>query len=116
MQIPIVNGIYTNEKADYRTSYPINMIPVPKAHGIARGYLRPGYGLVSYGDGPGTDRGGINWNDECFRVMGTKLIKILKSGASIEIGEVGGTNTVTFDYSFDLLAIASNENLFYYDF
>lgn len=115
MKIPILNGIYSAKTADYRTSYPINMIPVLKEHGVSESYLRPGYGLSSYGDGPGSDRGAINWNGTCYRVMGTKLIKVLPSGAFLVIDEVGGTNEVTFDYSFDHLGIASNGNLFLYD-
>ena len=115
MQIPILNGVYTAKNSDYRTSYPINMIPVPKEHGVSNSYLRPGYGLATYGDGPGTCRGSINWDGTVYMVMGTKLIKVLSSGAFVEIGEVGGTNVVTFDYSFTHLAIASNENLFLWD-
>jgi hypothetical protein len=115
MQIPILNGIYTDQNADYRTSYPVNMIPVPKQHGISMGYLRPGYGLISYGDGPGTDRGGINWNDVCYRVMGTKLIKIASDGTYTTIGDVGSGGQCSFDYSFDYLAIASGGRLYYYD-
>lgn len=115
MQIPILNGIYTNEDSDFRTSYPRNLVPVPKSQGISQGYLRPGDGLVEFGTGPGIDRGGINWRDDCYRVMGTKLVKIEESGAATTIGEVGGTTQVTLDYSFDFLAIASNNNLFYYD-
>jgi len=34
MQIPILSGVYANQAADFRTSYPRNMIPVPKKTGI----------------------------------------------------------------------------------
>jgi len=115
MQIPILNGIYTDENADFRTSYPRNLIPVPKSQGISQGYLRPADGIIEFGTGPGVDRGGINWNNECFRVMGTKLVKVDFLGNATVIGEVGGNTQVTLDYSFDRLAIASNNNLFYYD-
>jgi hypothetical protein len=113
MQLPILNGIYTDQNADYRTSYPVNMIPVPKQTGISMGYLRPGYGLISYGDGPGTDRGGINWNDVCYRVMGAKLIKIASDGTYTTIGDVGSGGECSLDYSFDYLAIASGGRLYY---
>ena len=76
MQIPILNGIYTDEASDFRTSYPRNLIPVPKSQGISQGYLRPADGIVEFGDGPGLDRGGINWDNVCYRVMGTKLVSI----------------------------------------
>ena len=49
MQIPILNGIYTDNGPDLRTSYPVNMVPVPKNSGISSGFLRPGDGIVANG-------------------------------------------------------------------
>lgn len=117
MQIPILNGIYTDNGPDLRTSYPVNMVPVPKQSGISNGFLRPGDGIVANGSGPGVDRGGVNWNGICYRVMGTKLVTVASNGAVTVLGDVGGpTNTlVTFDYSFDLLAIASGGRLYYWN-
>jgi hypothetical protein len=118
MQIPILNGIFTDDgQAEIRTSYPVNLIPVPKQSGISNGYLRPADGLVKNGEGPGVNRGGIERNGVCYRVMGTKLCSIAADGAVTVLGDVGGTddNLVTLDYSFDLLAIASGGKLFYYD-
>jgi len=117
MQISILNGIYTDNGPDFRTSYPVNMVPVPKNSGISTGYLRPGDGLVANGTGPGIDRGGINWQGECYRVMGTKLVSVASNGAVTVLGDVGGpVNTlVTFDYSFDELAIASGGRLYYWN-
>ena len=117
MQIPILNGIYTDNGPDLRTSYPVNMVPVPKQSGISNGFLRPGDGIVANGSGPGVDRGGINWNGICYRVMGTKLVTVASNGAVAVLGDVGGPiNTlVTFDYSFDLLAIASGGRLYYWN-
>ena len=117
MQIPILNGIYTDNGPDLRTSYPVNMVPVPKQSGISNGFLRPGDGLVANGSGPGVDRGGINWNGICYRVMGTKLVTVASNGSVTVLGDVGGpVNTlVTFDYSFDLLAIASGGRLYYWN-
>jgi hypothetical protein len=93
------------------------MIPVPKDQGISKGYLRPADGLVSNGTGPGIDRGGINWNGVCYRVMGTKLVTVSSNGAVTTLGDVGGpVNTlVTLDYSFDRLAIASGGRLYYWN-
>jgi hypothetical protein len=117
MQISILNGIYTDNGPDFRTSYPVNMVPVPKNSGISTGYLRPGDGLVANGSGPGIDRGGINWNGICYRVMGTKLVTVASNGAVTVLGDVGGpvTELVTMDYSFDELAIASGGRLYYWD-
>lgn len=115
MQIPILNGIYTNEQSDFRTSYPRNMVPVPKQNGISTGYLRPADGIVLDGTGPGVDRGGIEWNGICYRVMGTKVVRINSDGSSDVLGDVGGSGQVTLDYSFDRLAIASSGKLWYWN-
>jgi hypothetical protein len=117
MQIPILSGIYTDNGPDLRTSYPVNLVPVPKQSGISAGFLRPGDGIVANGTGPGTDRGGINWRGKCYRVMGTKLVEVASNGAVTVLGDVGGpvNSFVTFDYSFDQLAIASGGRLYYWD-
>ena len=115
MQVPILNGIYTDGVADFRTTYPRNMIPVPKQQGISQGYLRPGEGIVQFGTGPGIDRGGIKWNDVCYRVMGTKLVSIAANGTTTTLGDVGSDGDVTLDYSFDRLAIASGGHLYYWN-
>mgnify|MGYP000601295104 FL=1 len=115
MKIPVLNGVYTDDSPDYRVSYPRNLVPVPQQNGISSGYLRPANGIVKDGDSVGIDRGGINWDNVCYRVMGTKLVSIDASGISTTIGDVGGSAQVSMDYSFDYLAIASNGNLFLYD-
>jgi hypothetical protein len=117
MQIPILNGIYADSTPELRTSYPINMVPVPKKSGISNGFLRPGDGIVANGTGPGIDRGGINWQDECYRVMGSSLVTVASDGTVTTLGDVGGpiTELVTFDYSFDRLAIASGGRLYYWN-
>lgn len=117
MQIPILNGIYADNGPNLRTSYPVNLVPVPKQSGISNGFLRPADGLVANGSGPGIDRGGINWNGVCYRVMGTKLVSVASNGIMTELGDVGGppNSLVTIDYSFDRLAIASGGRLYYWD-
>ena len=117
MQIPILNGIYADNGPDLRTSYPVNLVPVPKKSGISAGFLRPGDGIVGNGTGPGVDRGGINWNGVCYRVMGTKLVTVASNGAVTVLGDVGGpvSTLVTMDYSFDRLAIASGGRLYYWN-
>jgi len=117
MQVPILNGIFADNTPELRTSYPVNLVPVPKKSGISNGFLRPGDGIVANGTGPGIDRGGINWEDSLYRVMGTELVEIDSAGAVTILGDVGGpiNELVTFDYSFDLLAIASGGRLYYWD-
>lgn len=117
MQIPIINGIYTDNSPDVRTAYPVNLVPTPVGSGISNAYLRPGDGIMANGIGPGVDRGGINWNGTCYRVMGTKLVTVASNGDVTTLGDVGGPTTelVTFDYSFDQLAIASGGRLYYWN-
>jgi len=91
------------------------MVPVPKQQGISEGYLRPADGLVYFGSGPGTTRGGIAWNGVCYRVMGTKLVSIASNGVTTTLGDVGSGGQVRFDYSFDRLAIASGGRLYYWN-
>lgn len=115
MQVSILNGIFSDEAGDFRTSFPINLIPVPKENGISEGYLRPADGILLDGTGPGTDRGGINWNGELYRVMGNKLVRIASNGAIAELADIAGTGQVTLDYSFDNLIIAAGGNLYYWN-
>lgn len=117
MQVPIISGIYTDSQSpDFRTSYPRNLVPVPKDSGISGGYLRPADGIVSVGSGPGVDRGGISWRGVVYRVMGTKLCRVDVDGTVTVLGDVGGDGgQVTLDYSAERLAIASGGNLFYWD-
>jgi hypothetical protein len=114
MQIPLLNGIFS-KGSDFRTSYPINLIPVPKSTGISDGYLRPADGIVKIGDGPGFNRGGINWRDQLYRVMGTKLVRVASNGTVTEIGDVGSGGRVSFTYGFDFLAVTSGGRLYLYN-
>jgi hypothetical protein len=116
MQIPILNGIYADSTPELRTAYPVNMVPVPQKSGISNGFLRPGDGIVGNGTGPGVDRGGINWNGVCYRVMGTSLVIVASDGAVTVLGDVGGPvdTLVTLDYSFDRLVVASGGRLYYW--
>lgn len=115
MQIPVMNGIYTDKVSDIRTSYPVNLVPVPKENGIANGYLRPAEGVELFADTNGLDRGGINWDGVQYRVIGVNLVRVSASGAVTTIGNVGGSGQCTFAYSFDYLAIASSGSLYLYD-
>lgn len=114
MQIPILNGIYASPVADFRTTYPRNLVPVPKPTGISEGYLRPADGIKQIGTGPGIDRGGINWNGTLYRVMGATLVTQAPDGSVTELADVGAGGQVTLDYSFDRLAIASGGRLYYW--
>lgn len=114
-EIPIISGIYADSAADFRVALPVNLVPIPTGAGISRSYLRPGDGLVQLGTSPGADRGGIEWRGQCYRVMGSRLVRIESNGALTDIGDVGAGGLASFDYSFDYLAIASAGNLFLYN-
>lgn len=117
MQIPIVNGIYTDVKGDFRTSFPRNMVPVPQKSGINLGYLRPAPGIVELTPAaPGIDRGAFNWNGVHYRVLGNSLCRLAEDGSVTVIGNVGNDDMpVKFDNSFTHLAIASAGGLYLYD-
>lgn len=115
MQIPILNGIKADRLSDFRSTYPRNLVPVPKGTGISSGYLTPSHGLQADGTGPGLDRGAFNWKGALYRVMGTKLVTISASGVLTALGDVGGSGPVTFDNSFDVLGVVSGGRLWYWD-
>ncbi len=114
MQVPILSGTFADETGDFRTSYPRNLIPVPKQNGISNGYLRPADGLEQFALGLGSVRGGVVWNEESYYVTGTSLIKVAESGAVTFLGTIPGTGQVTIDYSFDRLIISGNNELYYW--
>lgn len=115
MKIPILSGITTDAAGDFRTSYPKNMIPVPKSQGISAGYLKPAEGIEQIGTGPGVCRGATKWQGQLYAVMGTKLVRISRDGATVELGDVGGSGRVVMEHSFDYLAIASSTALWLWD-
>lgn len=114
-QVQILSGVYASPDSQLRTSLPRNLVPVPKQSGLSNGYLGPSDGLAVFGTGPGIDRGGINWNGSCYRVMGSQLVRVEASGDVTLLGDVGAGAMVSIDYSFDRLAVASNNQLFYWD-
>lgn len=115
MQVQLLSGIYRGTNAQLRTSLPRNLVPVPKESGVSKGYLAPSEGLVVFGAGPGVDRGGINWNGACYRVMGSQLVRVDAAGVVTSLGSVGPGAQVSLDYSFDRLAISSGTNLYYWN-
>lgn len=112
--IPLLAGAYADNAADIRSSYPRNLEPRLMDSGISKGYLRAASGVTPQATGPGVDRGGINWNGICYRVMGESLVSVVGSVVTV-LGAVGGDAPVSLDFSFDRISIASNLNLFYWD-
>lgn len=114
MQFPILNGSFSDGAADFRTSYPVNMIPVPKMQGLSAGYIRPAEGIVQFAATTGVCRGSVNWQNEAYFVVGENLVKVDQDGAITVIDSVGDDGKpVAFAFSFDRLGIASNGKLYY---
>lgn len=115
MRIPIYEGIYVDQVADFRTSYPVNLIPTPKKTGFSDGYLRTAEGVALFGALPGRDRGGIVWNGVHYRAAGTKLCSIAADGTATVLSDIGDNGKdAVFTFSFDRLGVASNNSLWYY--
>ncbi len=112
--VPIMSGIVA-DGADFRSAYPVNLVPVPKSTGISEGYLRPSEGIVTIADGGGANRGGYRWRGAHYRVMGNSLLNVAADGSFVAVGAIAGTDWVTFDESFDYLAINGGGMLYLYD-
>src|SRR5436190_4978017 len=115
MQLPLFSGIVGDEAAEFRRSYPLNLEPLAVDNKISSGQLRATAGAIPLVTGPGTDRGGVYWNDMLYRVMGTRLVKLRRSGAIDDLGDVGGSGPVTYAIGPDRLAIRSDDKLYYWD-
>lgn len=115
MRIPLLSGITADNSAEFLASYPVNLEAVAVDNKIAKAQFRMTSGAKPLGTGPGIDRGGINWNDVLYRVMGTKLARVAADGAVTEIGDVGGSGPVTFAVGFDRFAVRSDDRLYYFD-
>lgn len=115
MQLGILSGVYSQTGPDFEGSYPLNLVPNFEETGISAGYLRSAPGIDVFASGAGTDRGGVVWNGVLYRVSGTSLISVSSAGVVSIIGDVGGSTRVSFAISFDRLAIASDDKLFYYN-
>lgn len=115
MRVSLASGIVADNSAEFRASYPINIEVVAVDNKIAKAQGRAPPGAVQAATGPGIDRGGFLWQNEHYRVMGTKLVRISVANAVTELGDVGGTGPVTFDEGFGRLAIRSGDKLYYWN-
>lgn len=112
--VPIMSGIVA-DGADFRTAFPVNLVPVPKTTGLSEGYLRPADGIETLSDGGGANRGGYRWRGVHYRIMGNSLLSVAADGSHVTIGAIDGTDWATFDESFDYLAINGGGKLYLYD-
>ena len=106
MNIPILSGIYTTMAGDFKSVYPMNLVPVPKQSGVSDSYLKTADGIIRLGTDSlsGIDRGGINWKGILYRVIGASLIRVDDGGEITVLGNVGSGGRCSFDYGFDKLS------------
>lgn len=121
MQIPLSSGSYTDVGAEFRTSYPHNLVPVMKSTGISKMFLRAAEGLTRFDVGApaliGSDRGGINWQGTCYRVIGTNFVSVSAAGAVTVLGSLpddGNPVAITYGYPNQGIAIVSAKSLWFY--
>lgn len=119
MQIPLIKGDSVDNSVDYRDSLPINMYAINKNILNSNSYMINFFGVESYADGKGVDRGSIWVSAEGFeghyRVSGNSLISISSGGVVTDLGEISGSGQVSMAYSFNNLAIVGGGNLYYYN-
>ena len=120
-QLPLARGSYTDAGSEWRTSYPRNLIPVVKESGISDMFLRSAEGLTRFDvSAPiltGTDRGGINWQNVCYRVIGTNFVSVDASGNVTVLGHVpddGNPVAMDYGYSNQGIGIVSAKTLWFY--
>lgn len=114
MKFPIISGIST-AGMDFRTAYPVNLVPVPKVQGISEGYLRPSPGIETVAVGIGRDRGGYLFQGAHYRVQGTNLVRVDEDGTLTNLGFIAGSDFCSFAESFDYLAINGGGRIWLYD-
>lgn len=114
-RVPIVTGVKAAESGYFLTSYPINREHVLKDVGLSEGFLAMPPGITTKATGLGANRGGINWNGICYRVMGARLVRVNADWSVDDLGDVGLGGPCGFDYSFDNLIINSGYRLYYWN-
>ena len=115
IRVPIVSGVKASETGEFVTTYPVNREHVLRDIGLAEGYLSAPDGITLKAMGTGEDRGGINWNDVCYRVMGSYLVRVNADWTVDNLGDVGSGGPVRLDYDFDDLIINSGNRLYYWN-
>jgi hypothetical protein len=112
-QVPLLHGITTTPAGDFQTTYPVNLVPVPKDTGISKGYLQIAPGITQMAQGHGSDRGAWFVASACYRVSGGSLIRVGPDGSTATIGVLPGTGMVAMDYSNDRACFVTSGQAFY---
>lgn len=115
LKVPLLQGAVADSSAAFHTAYAVNLEPTLVTSGLSEGYLTNAPGVTQTATGPGPDRGSINWNGVCYRVMGSTLVQVNSDLSVTSVGDVGTDGLpVTLDYSFDRLVIWSDKKQWYY--
>jgi hypothetical protein len=118
LELPLIKGDKVADNTDYRDALQVNMTAVSRPILGAEGYLLSHPGLTAFATGSGLDRGGI-WNErlkEHYRVSGTKLISLDRTGVVTELGDISGTKRASVNaYSFNTQAIVADGKMWLYD-
>lgn len=115
-QISIVSGIYSNDQADYRQSYPVNYYPVVLQSGLSNSYLRQTPGCSQFAFGVGAERGSIEFQGLLYKVSGTTLIRVYENGVVEELDNIPGSGLVSIAKSIDRICIVADGRAFYWTF
>lgn len=120
-QVPLSSGTYTDVGAEFRTSYPRNLIPVIKDTGISKMFLRSAEGLTRFDvNAPtltGHDRGAIVWEGTCYRVIGSNFVSVAADGTVTVLGQLpndGNPVVMAHGYSNQGIGIVSAKTLWFY--
>lgn len=118
-QVSLIKGDAVDSNTDYRDALPVNMYAIPRDILGAKGYLINFYGLTSYAEGFGIDRGG-HWVSRDgfeghYRVSGTKFISVSGEGVVTVLGDIPGADQVSITYSFNNVAVIGDGKLYYYN-
>ncbi len=114
--IDIFSGVYTSAaRPNAVESYPRNLRPVIEDTGVSKGFLLPADGLSSFINTDFFDRGGYNWKEVHYRVIGNQLVKISSNGTITSIGTIDGDDYVRFSESFDYLSVSGGNKLYLYN-
>jgi len=113
-QISIVSGIYSNNRADYRQSYPINFYPVAMENGLSNSYLRQVPGVVPFAMGEGAARGAIEFNGLVYQISGGQFIRIYSNCVTELLGAIPGSGPVSIAKSIDRICIVADGKAFYW--
>lgn len=119
MLVNLYKGDKVNDNVDYVDAIPVNMFTVQRPILGGDHYMINFYGLTQFTNGVGLGRGGI-WVSTTnieghYRVSGTSLLRLGADGEIENLGEIPGTEKVSFAFSFNNLAIVANKTLYYYN-